>query len=295
VTQLTILTPTWNRRPLLSRLVASLTAQDVPPGSFAWLVVDDGSTDGTADYVRDLEECAPFPVKLIVRENGGKHRALNTGVPWLTTPWVLVLDSDDWIVPGGLGNALGEIAAADGQPGISAIVSPRVFGDRPRPRYPAHAGPMDYATWRSTYFKSDFSMLVRTDAMRATPFPEFDGENFIAESAVYARAFATGGIRLSNAEIMGAEYQKAGLSAKMRANRVSCPLGAMHTYRCQLDAGMRGRQRVRSWMNYHRFRCHARQRGVLSRSDPAAGGLVWRPAGWILFALDRMAARSRKS
>ena len=48
-----MLTPTWNRASTLSRLKASLEAQTYP--NFEWLIVDDGSTDGTADAVRQWQ------------------------------------------------------------------------------------------------------------------------------------------------------------------------------------------------------------------------------------------------
>ena len=47
---LTILTPTYNRANRLNKLYESLLSQTV--GEFKWLIVDDGSTDNTADLIR---------------------------------------------------------------------------------------------------------------------------------------------------------------------------------------------------------------------------------------------------
>jgi len=294
MTHLTILTPTWNRRQTLARLYESLVSQDLPSGCFEWLVVDDGSTDGTAGYIEMLSRSAPFPIRVIVQDNGGKHRALNRGAREVSSAWMLVLDSDDWMLPSGVRDALDQIKTFDDQAETLAIVSPRVFANRPPPSYPEQTGPMDYATWRAKYFKSDFSMLARTTVIRNHPFPEFDGERFIAESAVYARAFAHGGLRLSSAGIMGAEYQRDGLSSKSLNNRITSPLGAMYTYRCQLDAGMGGILRARSWLNYHRFFWHARASGAISRSERPFGGRFWRPAGWVLYSVDRFVLRGQR-
>ncbi len=307
--RLTIVTSTWNRRALLERNFTSLMAQ-TRTDRIDWLVVDDGSTDDTSGFIRRVAADAPFPVRLIVQPHGGKHRALNRAVPEVTAPWMLVLDSDDWLLPDGLAHAFDEIDARHDDPATAAIVSPRVFAGRVPPHYPDDLAPMNYASWRTHYFKSDFSMLVRTGVMRAWPFPVFDGELFVAESAVYARAFArvsapagepakespggetdsrsgtSGGIRLSNTHVIGAEYQKTGLSAKSRDNRVACPLGAAFTYRAQLESGLRGRQRIRSWLNYHRFACHARARGLALTPDPPPDGTIWRPGGWLLYRLD---------
>lgn len=298
MTPLTVVTPTWNRRHLLPRLYRSLAAEAIAPTRFDWLVVDDGSTDGTAAYVEELAREAPFPIRLITQPHGGKHRALNRAFAQVATDWVLVLDSDDWILPGGLAAALSDIQAVDDSPAIAAIVSPRVFADRPPLVYPDLAGPIGYATWREKYFKSDFSMVARTSRLAAYPFPEFDGEDFVAESAVYARAFARGGLVLKNTRIMGAEYQRDGLSTKMRVNRATSPRGAMFTYRCQLEAGLTGMMRARAWANYHRYAHHDAAREAAAREAPppgprGIGGALWRPVGWALYRNDMRLLRRR--
>ena len=48
--RLTVFTPTYNRRELLVRAYKSLARQTVR--DFEWLIVDDGSTDGTDDEVK---------------------------------------------------------------------------------------------------------------------------------------------------------------------------------------------------------------------------------------------------
>jgi glycosyltransferase involved in cell wall biosynthesis len=54
------------------------------------LVIDDGSTDGTAARVRDFPE-----VELIQQKNGGPGAARNSGVRHARGPWIAFLDADD--------------------------------------------------------------------------------------------------------------------------------------------------------------------------------------------------------
>ncbi len=76
---LTILTPTYNRRPTLPRLYESLCAQTRL--DFEWLVIDDGSTDDTAAWLQSCQaRTSAFAVRSLSQANGGKHVALNTGV-----------------------------------------------------------------------------------------------------------------------------------------------------------------------------------------------------------------------
>ena len=49
--RLTVFTPTYNRRELLTRVYHSLLNQTVK--DFEWLIVDDGSTDNTDDAVKE--------------------------------------------------------------------------------------------------------------------------------------------------------------------------------------------------------------------------------------------------
>ncbi|MFW8695087.1 glycosyltransferase family 2 protein, partial [Mesorhizobium japonicum] len=68
---ITVLTPTYNRATTLSRLFQSLCTQSNM--SFEWLVVDDGSNDGTVDLLNEFSICAPFIIRIIRQENSGKH------------------------------------------------------------------------------------------------------------------------------------------------------------------------------------------------------------------------------
>lgn len=75
---ITVLTPTFNRGGGLQSLWDSLQKQTVK--DFEWLVVDDGSSDGTKNLITQLQEKSDFPVRYIYKNNGGKHTALNVGM-----------------------------------------------------------------------------------------------------------------------------------------------------------------------------------------------------------------------
>lgn len=91
----TIVIPNWNRRDLLEALLVRLREQTVAPQEV--LVVDDGSTDGSASAAarqgaRVLE----------MGRHAGFAAALNRGIRESRTPWVAVLNNDvepaaDWL------------------------------------------------------------------------------------------------------------------------------------------------------------------------------------------------------
>ena len=54
----------------MEKLYESLKRQSCK--DFEWLVVDDGSTDGTDNLIGQLQEKSEFPVRYIYKSNGGK-------------------------------------------------------------------------------------------------------------------------------------------------------------------------------------------------------------------------------
>ena len=84
-----VVIPTYNRRDTLARALDSVFAQTRTP--FEVIVVDDGSNDGTSDWVREV-----YPeVRLLEQENQGVSAARNYGIREASGTWLAFLDSDD--------------------------------------------------------------------------------------------------------------------------------------------------------------------------------------------------------
>ena len=94
---MTVCTPTFNRRHTLARVMESLRRQTAD--GFEWLVVDDGSTDGTEELVKSWQAGASFPVRYRRQENAGKHAAVRAGAMEAHGELMLVADSDDAFTP----------------------------------------------------------------------------------------------------------------------------------------------------------------------------------------------------
>ena len=94
------------------------------------IVVDDGSSDGTADAVRALPDSR---VRVVRNEvSGGVSRARNAGVAVSTGPWIAFLDDDDLWAPGKLSAQLAALKAADAH--ISFTSAVEIDAER-RPRF----------------------------------------------------------------------------------------------------------------------------------------------------------------
>ena len=86
---ISVVIPTYNRRPMLGRAVESTLNQTAPPCEI--LVVDDGSTDDTHAYLE-----RHFPEIRVIRQiHRGVSSARNRGVEAAKGAWVAFLDSDD--------------------------------------------------------------------------------------------------------------------------------------------------------------------------------------------------------
>lgn len=92
---LTIFTPTYNRAHTLIRTYKSLCSQTCK--DFEWLIVDDGSTDNTAEIIKQWITEANFCIRYICKENGGLYTGYNTAYANIETELNVCIDSDDYM------------------------------------------------------------------------------------------------------------------------------------------------------------------------------------------------------
>jgi glycosyltransferase involved in cell wall biosynthesis len=95
--RVSVVIPTFNRRQMVSEAVQSVLDQTL--NDVEIVVVDDGSTDGTGQF---LQERFDQRIKYLDQEKHGRSVARNRGVLSSTSPYILFLDSDDLLLPDGL-------------------------------------------------------------------------------------------------------------------------------------------------------------------------------------------------
>ncbi|MBI2815517.1 MAG: polysaccharide deacetylase family protein [Acidobacteria bacterium] len=88
-----VVIPTYNRRDLLERTLPAVLNQDFTADEYEVIVVVDGSTDGTADYLAGLNPCCGY--RVIEQQNLGQATARNVGWKAAAADLVLFLDDDD--------------------------------------------------------------------------------------------------------------------------------------------------------------------------------------------------------
>lgn len=177
---LTVMTPTYNRSELLKNAYESLSSQTV--SDFVWMIVDDGSTDDTADVVKSFIAEGRVEIEYIYKENGGKHTAINTAIENVKTPLIaLCLDSDDELVPDAVETILRVYReCGEAYDGYVYLRENRV----------AYIDPtLDVASWRDAVVGGRFSgetvIVLKSEYAARHPFPVFKGERFCTEGLVW--------------------------------------------------------------------------------------------------------------
>jgi glycosyltransferase involved in cell wall biosynthesis len=175
----TVFTPTFNRARTLPVVYESLLAQTYH--DFEWLLVDDGSTDGTHDLVDGWIAEGRLPIRLVKQDHGGFPVAFNRGVMEARGRFFLELDSDDACVPGALARfaeVWASIPAAERDRfcGVTALCMDdvgKVIGDP----FPAPVIDSDYLEMRFRY-KVDGEKwgFQRRDLLLPHLFPASDGD-----------------------------------------------------------------------------------------------------------------------
>ena len=91
---LSVAIPCYNSEAYMEKAIKSI----LPGGDeVEIIIVDDGSTDGTAAIADAYAEQYPGIVKAVHQENGGHGEAVNTGIKNATGLYFKVVDSDDWL------------------------------------------------------------------------------------------------------------------------------------------------------------------------------------------------------
>lgn len=121
----TVLVPAFDEEGLIGDCVESILASDYPSSLLEVVVIDDGSTDGT------YEEAAQYRdrgVRVLHRENGGKHAALNMGLQCTSSPIVATVDADSRPLPDAIRRSVRELDANPRLGALSASVLAKTGG-----------------------------------------------------------------------------------------------------------------------------------------------------------------------
>lgn len=246
---LTIITPVYNRVSLLEQCYRSLCRQS--DRDFEWILVDDGSTDGSGDaaeaFAADL-----FPITVIRKANGGKHTAINAAIPHIRGEYVLFLDSDDTLTEEAVSAVRTGWSAHGADPRVGIVTFLKgTDRDHPVCTVADFDVPVDILRYRrQRLLRTDCCEVIRSSLLRQYPFPEFPGERFLAECALWNRVARTSRCVYRREIIYLCEYRPDGLTSAGRSLRIRNPLGGMFTSELRIHPNNTLSQRCKYAMLY---------------------------------------------
>ncbi len=229
---LTILTPTYNRADKIKKLYDSLCSQSVR--DFEWLIVDDGSTDGTQELIQGFINDSNIRVRYEYQINGGKHRALNRGISQIESDLTFIVDSDDWLTE----NAVETIIQFH-EKYISRKETEKLCGFsflRAYSNGEVNTGeyPVDEVvdSFRQQRINNDLlgdkAEVYYTDVLKRYPFEEFEGEKFMPEDAVWLKMSGPYNMVHANRIIYYCDYLEGGLTKSGKKMKIHSPFGMMY-------------------------------------------------------------------
>ncbi len=188
--RITVFTPVYNRRHTIHRVFESLQNQTYK--EFEWLVIDDGSTDGVEETIKDYIDQAHFTIRYYYKENGGKHTAINLAYQLMESEYFVILDSDDTLNEDALERML---FYWDSMPTerkalcwcVVGLCADSKTGEVVGDRFPEDINLQLNPGQAAKKVNGEKHGCLKLDIAKRYPFPEPDGTSFITESIVWNR------------------------------------------------------------------------------------------------------------
>lgn len=255
---ITILTPTFNRANLLTRLYESLCRQTIY--NFEWILIDDGSTDETSSLAKNFLLSNKFQFKYLYKNNGGKHTAINRGIDVARGEYIFIVDSDDFLPYNSIEIINNKIQHIKSLKNYNTICG--ICGEK------QNIGSTDFELsfdkemicnnleFRYKYkIKGDKAEVFKTEILRQFKFPEYNNEKFCPEALVWDRISSKYNTFYFPEVVYYCEYQEEGLTARIYQVRRDSPRGTLQYYK-ELSKNKKVPiyYRLRGTINFYRFK-----------------------------------------
>ena len=222
---LTIFTPAYNRAHTIDRTYQSLIRQTCK--DFLWLIVDDGSTDGTKKLVEGWIRENKIPITYIYQENQGMHGAHNTAYKNITTELNTCIDSDDWM-PHDAVEKIINVWKEHRHENYAGIIGldQTADGNLIGTNFPENLKETTLQGFYEAGGQGDKKLVYRTDIIKQYPeYPLFKGERYVGLAYKYMLIDQDWKLITLNEPLVTVEYQLEGSSFSMYRQYWNNPKG----------------------------------------------------------------------
>lgn len=211
--KLTIFTPTYNRVNYLDKLYKSLLNQT--NSNFVWLIVDDGSTDGSDIVINKFINEGKIEIVYYKQSNQGKHIAHNKGVEICETELFFCVDSDDYLTKDAVNIILELWNNKDNDNIYTGIVALKGYSDNKvmANRMPKGVKSSTLSDLYNIYGKKgETALIFKTEYLKSNLFPSFNNEKFLSEEVIYNEIDTIGELIILDKIIYIMEYLESGIT-----------------------------------------------------------------------------------
>ncbi len=281
---LTVFTPAYNRAYTLHLCYESLLRQTCK--DFEWLIIDDGSTDGTRELVETWIRENNIPIRYHYQDNQGMHGAHNAAYERITTELNVCIDSDDYMTD----DAVEKIAdfwrkhGSDSYAGIVGLdmeQSGEIIGTR-LPDKLKHAALTDLYVLHQV--RGDKKLVYRTAVTSAVPpYPVYPGEKYVPLSYKYMLIDQQYPLLLLNEPLCVVEYLQDGSSLNMIKQYRTNPRGFQFFRKTAMTYAPSWRRLIQEAAHYVSSSLLMRNWRFLGESPRKGATLLALPAGLLLY------------
>ena len=281
---LRIFTPAYNRAHTLARTYESLRRQDCK--DFVWLIVDDGSTDETADRVKAWQsQETEFEIRYLYKENGGMHTAHNAAYEVIDTELNVCIDSDDCLAEGAVRKikAAWEKVREKGYAGLIGLDADMDTGKIIGTGFPPNLADTTLGGYYAGGGAGDKKLVYRTDVIKnVPPYPVFEGEKYVGLVYKYTLIDQKYKLAVLDEVLCEVEYQPDGSTGTMFRQYLNNPKGFAFLRKVNMQYPQSVKRLVMDCIHYCSSSQISRNKNYIKESPKKLLTVLCTPAGWLL-------------
>lgn len=267
--KISILTATYNRSNLLSRLYESILKNLDSNVDAEWLIMDDGSTDNTKSIIEKFIEENKLEIKYFVQENQGKMQAINNLIKYSQGDLIIECDSDDYFTDNAF-IAINDAYNKNNMQNFYALCFLKYdqTGKNMGKNFKNHTSKMF-----DLYFKEgedgEKALVFNSEIRKKYKYELENGERFITEARMFHKMDEKYDIICINEPIMICEYQTEGYTKNIIKQFKENPHGYFCYFKEILNKDMKNvvfKKRLYAIKHYILFATLTNQKNVIKQA-----------------------------
>ena len=266
--KISVLTATYNRANLLSKLYESIVNNLNENIEVEWLIMDDGSTDETKNLINKYAGENKLQIKYFSQENQGKMQAINNLIEYANGDLIIECDSDDYFT-----NNAFEIIRDEYEKNKTQIQECYGLCFLKFDQTGKNMGynfKKDKSKMFDLYFKEgengEKALVFNSEIRKQYKYELENGERFVTEARMFHKMDEKYNIICINQPIMICEYQNEGYTRNIDKQFINNPYGYFEYFKEILQKDMKDvifKKRLYAIKHYILFATLARKKNIV--------------------------------